>query len=505
VNAPLRKAGLVLVVLFGLLFLQLNVIMVLRADQYRNDTKHNNVRLLQEDYERQRGTITTVGGDVVVASSAPTLDSFKYLRSYPQAAAYAHVVGFRPVYGEMTGVEALENQTLNGTDSAFAADRLLEMFTGKKSNGGNVRLSIEPSVQEKAYDALTHNSTGSTKGAVVALDPATGAILAMISAPSFDPNPLVSHDYDTAEAAYQKLLADPNQPLLNRAVSETFPPGSAFKVIVAASALEHGLTPSSSLPGGVTYMAPGTTMPIKNASASIDAACVDQITLQDALRVSCNTAFARYCVEQSNAGTVKQVAQAFGFEQSEVLDGDSNNVLNVAASHTGDLTAADGSADPPTLAQSCIGQRDVRWTPLQAALVAASIADDGVQMRPYLIDSTLDADARLVYQVSPRDERRPVSSEVAGELRQMMDAVVHNGTGTKAQIDGFEVGGKTGTAQNDDAPDHGWFIGYARTSSGQPAVAVAVLIQNAGSGASAEAAAIAGQVMRAALAAKGLM
>ena len=129
-NAPLRKAGLVLVVLFGLLFLQLNLIMVVRADEYRNDTRHNNIRLLQQDYERQRGSITTVGGDVILAESSPTLDIFKYLRSYPQAEAYAHLVGYRPVYGEMTSVEALENSVLNGTDEAFTADRLLEMFTG---------------------------------------------------------------------------------------------------------------------------------------------------------------------------------------------------------------------------------------------------------------------------------------------------------------------------------------------------------------------------------------
>jgi penicillin-binding protein A len=232
--------------------------------------------------------------------------------------------------------------------------------------------------------------------------------------------------------------------------------------------------------------------------------CPDQISLRDALRISCNTAFARYGVEQLGAEELKRTAQAFGFESTPAFDQDADNRMAVASSHTGEMTGPDGSLDRPALAQSCIGQREVRWTPLQAALVAAAIANDGVQMRPYLIETIQDANLAPIWQAEPKDRARPVSSAVAGQLREMMAGVVSNGTGTNAQIDGFEVGGKTGTAQNGDAPDHGWFIGYARTGSGQPVVAVAVLIQNAGSGGSAEATAIAGQVMEAAIAAKGL-
>src|SRR5690606_29209418 len=177
--------------------------------------------------------------------------------------------------------------------------------------------------------------------------------------------------------------------------------------------------------------------------------------------------------------------------------------LAVAVSETGPMAGPDGSPDPAALAQSCIGQRDVAMTPLQGALIAATIANDGVQMRPYLIDTIQDANLVPIWRATPSSLRRPVTSAVAGQLREMMNAVVRSGTGTNARIDGFEVGGKTGTAQNGDAPDHGWFIGYARTTSGQPVVAVAVLIQNAGSGGSAEATAIAGEVMQAAIAAKG--
>jgi peptidoglycan glycosyltransferase len=498
-NAPLRKAGLVMILLFGLLFAQLNWITVVKADEYRNDTRHNSFRLLQQDYERQRGNIVVDGQ--AVALSAATADTFRYQRGYPYGGLYAHTVGYRPVYGEVTGIEAIENDILNGSASVFTADRLLEMLTGKKSNGGNVLLTLSHPVQETAYNALMNNRTGSQTGAVVALDPTTGAVLAMVSTPTFDPNPLVAHDFDTATDEYDRLLADPGRPLLNRAVSERFPPGSTFKVIVAAAALQQGLSPDSVLPGGESYTAPQTTVPIQNAPGVV---CPDEITLLDALRVSCNTAFARYGVEQLGTDTLKRVAREFGFETTPTFDRDEDNRMAVVASQTGPMTGPDGTPDPAALAQSCIGQRDVAMTPLQGALVAATIANDGVQMRPYLIDTIQDANLVPIWRATPSSLRRPVSSAVAGQLREMMNAVVRNGTGTNARIDGFEVGGKTGTAQNGDAPDHGWFIGYARTSSGQPVVAVAVLIQNAGPRGSAEATAIAGQVMRAAIAAKGL-
>jgi peptidoglycan glycosyltransferase len=231
--------------------------------------------------------------------------------------------------------------------------------------------------------------------------------------------------------------------------------------------------------------------------------CPQQIKLLDALRVSCNTAFSRYGVESLGADKLKAVSQAFGFESTPAIDRDDDNVLQVATSRTGDIRSPDGSTDRPALAQSCIGQREVRWTPLQGALVAAAIANNGNQMRPYLVDTLQNANLAPIWKADPKVERTPVSSSVAEQLRRMMESVVTSGTGTNARIDGFEVGGKTGTAQNGDAPDHGWFIGYAR-KNGQPVVAVAVLLQNAGSGGSAEATAIAGQVMKAAIAAKGL-
>jgi penicillin-binding protein A len=497
-NAPLRKAGVVMMVLFGLLFVQLNWVQVVKADEYRNDVENNQIRVQQQEYERQRGSIVVDGAPV--AQSVETKDTLKYLRTYPEKELYAHVTGYRPVNLAPTDIERMENDVLNGTADVFAADRLLEMFTGKKAQGGNVLLTLRKQVQETAYNALLNNKTSSKIGAVVAIDPATGAILGMVSTPSYDPNPLVQHDFDAAKAAFDQLEKDPAKPLLNRALSETFPPGSTYKVIVSAAALQNGLTPDTVLTGGDSYTAPDTTTPIRNSPGVI---CANQIKLIDALRVSCNTAFSRYGVEQLGADKLKAVSQSFGFESTPEVERDPDNVLQVATSHTGDMKAPDGSTDRPALAQSCIGQREVRWTPLQGALVAAAIANNGNQMRPYFIDTVQDANLTTIRKAEPKVARTPVSSGVAGQLRQMMEAVVASGTGTNARIDGFEVGGKTGTAQNGDAPDHGWFIGYAR-KNGQPVVAVAVLLQNAGSGGSGEATAIAGQVMKAAIAAKGL-
>ena len=492
-NAPLRKAGVVLIVLFGLLFLNLNYVQVIKASQYRNDTKNNQTRIKQQEYERERGAIIVDGQPV--AQSVPTKDALKFQRTYPGAAMYAHAIGYEPVHLGPTGMELIQGPFLSGLSDAFEYDRIIEALTGKEAASGSVRLTLRKAVQEKAYNALLNNSTASKVGAVVALDPTTGAILAMVSTPSFDPNPLASHDDDVANAAYDQYKKAPNSPLQNRATQETFPPGSTFKVVVSAAALQNGLTPDTELVGGTSYTAPDTTTPIKNSPGVV---CPDTITLQNALKVSCNTAFARMGVEKLGADKVKKMAQAFGFETAPTLSDDPDNDYNVAASATGSIANANGQTDPAALAQSCIGQREVRMTPLQGALIAASIANNGTMMRPYIVDSLLGPDLKAVQEADPQVWRNPVNDGVASQLRQMMDSVVSGGTGTGAKIDGYEVGGKTGTAQNGDAPDHGWFIGYAR-KDGLPVVAVAVLIQNAGSGGSAQATQIGGQVMQAAI------
>lgn len=493
-NAPLRRVGVVVLVLFGLLFANLNWVQAYKANEYR--TSPYNGRVQVAEYERQRGVVEAQGK--ALASSTETDGELKYRRGYPFKSLYAHVVGYKPVNLAATGIERAENEFLAGTDDKLIADRVRDMFTGEETSGGNVLLSLSLRAQQVAFEQLADNQVGADRGAVVALDPRTGAVQAMVSMPSFDPNPLASHDTNAAEAAHKKLLQDKAGPLKNRALGETQPPGSTFKVIDAAAALENGYNRDSLIPAGSTYQAPQTNQVIRNAAASI---CPEsRVTLQEALTESCNTGFARLGVTMGG-DVLKEKARDFGFEDDELtcgrLDGGG---LPVAASRTGDMQRPDGGEDPAAVAQSAIGQRDVRMTPMQGALIAATVANDGRQMKPYLVQQLLGPDRRPIETASPETLRRPIDSSVAQDLQQMMISVVEsgNGTGNRARINGYRVGGKTGTAQaGENDADHGWFIGFVMTNDGQPLSAVAVLLENAGSGGSSEATRIGGRVMRA--------
>lgn len=491
-NAPLRRAGVVILVLFGLLFANLNWVQAYKADKYRNSPYNGRVQVAE--YSRPRGVIEANGEPL--AESKATDERLKYLRIYPDKLVYAPVVGYKPVNGAATGIERSENDFLAGTSDRLAADRLLEMFTGDNSGGGNVVLSINNKTQQTAYKELLNNQRNVGKGAAVAIDPRTGAIQAMVSIPSYDPNPLVNHDPKAAQAAFDKLNKDPDKPLINRAIGETLPPGSTFKTIVAAAALQSGYTEDKMIPAGSVYSHNGAV--IRNAESETCPGSV--ISLKEALTESCNTGFAQLGVALG-ADKLKKTAQAFGFEQNDLTVGNlDGGGLPVAASHTGSIANADGSTDQGALAQSSIGQRDVRMTPLQGALIAATVADGGQQMRPYLVQRLLASDRSVVYTANPQVLRRPIDGTVAAAMKDMMVSVVQNGTGQKAQISGMTVGGKTGTAQNAvNANPHGWFVGFAIDQNGQPVSAVCVMLENVPGGhASAEAARIAGLIMKAA-------
>jgi peptidoglycan glycosyltransferase len=279
-------------------------------------------------------------------------------------------------------------------------------------------------------------------------------------------------------------------------LGQTLPPGSTFKTIITAAALQSGYKEDTQIPAGSEYRHAGAV--IRNAE---DEVCPSgRVTLKEALTESCNTGFAQLGVALGR-DKVKKTAQAFGFEQDDLkvgnLEGDG---LPVAASHTGDIANADGSPDQGALAQSSIGQRDVRMTAMQGALIAATVANNGQQMRPYLVQKQLASDRSQIYSANPKVLRTPIDSTVAAAMRDMMVSVVENGTGQRAKIPGFQVGGKTGTAQNAEAANpHGWFLGFAFNSAGQPVSAACVMLENVPGGhASAEAARIAGEIMQAA-------
>lgn len=492
-NAPLRRAGVVVLVLFAMLFVNLNWVQAYKADDYR--TSAYNGRVQVDEYTRPRGKISLP--NLVLAESKETTDNLKYLRTYPFGPQYAHILGYRPVNLGATDVERLEHDFLTGKSDIQAGERFWSLFTGDQPAAGIVQLTLSQAAQDTAYKELTTNRKKVTKGAVVALDPATGALLASVSMPSFDPNPLVQHNTKKAKAAYDALNSDPNRPLNDRALGEINPPGSTFKIITAAAAMtSDGLTPDSTIPAGDSYKPlPGSSFVLGNATGDD---CPDQMTLRDAFRKSCNTAFARLSVDKIGADKLSKMAQAFGFELEPHFVEDDKNILGVAASRTGSFVGPDGRVDNAVLAKSAIGQENIRMSPLQGALLAATVANGGRQMRPYVVERLQSADLSTRSETRPKELRRPIDDKVAAGLQDMMVAVVQDGTGKAAQISGMRVGGKTGTAENAvGEKEHGWFICWAMRSDGKPLISVAVFLENAGDGGNSEAARIARSVITA--------
>ncbi|GIJ47216.1 cell division protein FtsI [Virgisporangium aliadipatigenens] len=499
-NAPLRRVGVVTLVLFGMLFVNLNYVQGVKAKDYR--TSDYNARVQTAEYDVERGKI--IVGDTAVAESKETTDSLKYLRTYPGGEMYAHVVGFRGVNIGSSGVEKLEDEYLSGNSDAQFADRISEMFTGQKP-GGNVVLSLSKGAQETAWKELTGQKLSKT-GAAVAIDPRTGAILAAVSFPSYDPGPYASHDTKVAVDAKTKVESDKElKPSLNRAFSDRFPPGSTFKVITSAAALANGATPETVMQAGNNYQPPQTSnFSIKNSSQNT---CPEpSITLKQALTVSCNTSFARYAVESLGPDKLKEMGRNFGFEEIPHIERDDKNfAFGVAKSEMGTMSGPDGKVDPPALAQSAIGQREVKMTPLQGAMIAATVANNGSQMRPYLVQELKTYDLTTThFTAQPKELRRSCTPAISRDLQDMMVNVVENGTGKKARINGFKVGGKTGTADGaEEEGAHGWFIGFVMKDD-KPIIATAVFLQNAGKGGSGEAARISGEIMKSYIAEKGL-
>jgi peptidoglycan glycosyltransferase len=434
------------------------------------------------EYSRERGPILL--GSQTIAESTPTTDSLKYLREYGDGSTYAAITGFYSLVYGATGIESEANDVLAGNDSRFFVDRLQQLFANREPKGGAIRLTIDPEAQLAAMKALNGRT-----GAVVAIDPTTGAILALASSPSFDPNLLSSHDAQEIQNTYEELNADSNQPMLNRPLAMTLPPGSTFKLVTAAAALESGkYFAESELPGPTEINLPGTDVQLGNWNGK-SCGTDDVTTLRAALEISCNTAFAWLGMELG-ADAIGEQAQKFGFESEFEVP------------MTAAVSRFPTDLNKPQTAMSAIGQFDVRATALQMALVAAGIANDGVVMKPYLVSQILGPDLTVLQNTNPSAFGRAMSVENSKILRDMMVGVVTKGTASNARISGINVGGKTGTAENAPGePAHAWFVGLA--PSDQSKVAVAVVLQNGG-GASevsgnALAAPIAAAVMRAVL------
>lgn len=457
-NTPLRRLATVVVVMFVALMGATTWVQFVQAPSLNADQR--NVRTLYREYGNARGPI--VVADQAIATSVPIEDPFGYQRQYASGPLYAPITGYYSVVYQRSGIEEWMNTELNGSaDSLFYA-RLQDLVTGRQPQGASVQLTIDPVVQQAAWDAL-----GDQRGAVVAIDPTTGAILAMVSKPSYDPTALAGHDFAAVTEAWTALQADPAKPMDNRAIAgNTYPPGSTFKLITAAAALENGYGADTPVTAPRELQLPQSSSVLHNFGGSACSA-TGAVTLADALRISCNTAFAQIGLDLG-ADTLREQAQAFGF------DTPLNVPMKVTESHFPD------DPDAPQTALSAIGQYEVRVTPLQMAMVSATIANGGVPMQPYLVQTVRSQDLTVVDQAEPTELERAVSTATANALRDMMIGVVNDGTGRAAQIQGIQVAGKTGTAQtSEEAAPHAWFTAFAPADA--PRVAVAVIVENGGS------------------------
>ena len=461
-NKPIRTLSVFCLLLFAALLVNATYLQYVDAGSL--NAHSDNKRVRDAEFARKRGAI--VAGDTSVAESRKTSDQYVYQRYYKQPRKYAQLTGFYSyIYGR-SGVESSENQILSGSDPRLFVNRVVDLVGNSQPKGGSVTLTIDPKAQTAAYDGLRALGENVT-GAVVALQPSTGKVLAMVSSPTYDPNKLASHRFGDVSKAWSKLNADKLKPLLNRATQEVYPPGSTFKLVTSAAALSSGqYTPQTIVKGGTSLDLPQTTTNLVNENGSSCGG--DRITLTRALEVSCNVSYGSIGLKLG-AAALRQQAEKFGFDQTYL-----NDLPGQVASRF------PARPDPPQTALSAIGQYDVAATPLQMAMVAAGIADGGTVMRPYVVDEIRAPDLSVLEKTDPEAYRsNAVSASVARQLTQMMVSVVDNGTGTTAHIPGIKVAGKTGTAQSSpERPPYAWFVSFAPADD--PKVAVAVLVEDAG-------------------------
>jgi peptidoglycan glycosyltransferase len=457
-----RRAGTFCLLLVLLLAAQATRVQFFQAKGYNDNAANQRKAILR--YGQPRGAIL-VGGKSVTGSAA-TGGRYNYKRTYADGPGYVAVTGFSSqIYGN-TQLEGTEDALLSGTDTRLAGWAVWDAISRHQNPGGSVYTTIDPAAQQAAIQGL-----GSQKGAVAAIEPATGRILALASTPSYDPGSFAGSS--TADQdAWTTLQNDSDQPMLNRALRQTYPPGSTFKVVTAAAALTAGVVTDINAPTDAPYpyILPGTTTPLVNDTSACDTPGLD---LDTAMTLSCNSVLG-YLGVQTGLDRMVAMAEGFGFNDPR-LD------IPVRAARSN----FDTSMDQSQLALSSIGQFDTAATPLVMAMVAAGVADNGTVMYPQLVDKLAKSDGATVQLMRPRPYKQALSPSVAAQVQQLMTDVVANGTGGRAAIPGATVGGKTGTAQhgveNSGVP-YAWFISWAKPagSADVPPVAVAVVIADSG-------------------------
>jgi penicillin-binding protein A len=461
-SKPLRRLFIFFVLLFAALLVQLTYVQVYAAPKYK--VNPSNTRAIADEMRIDRGTILSSDGKQLAVSKQ---DGSFFDRSYPQGDLFSPWLGYNSLQYGRAGVERAYNEQLTGQTGMLSVTGYWDKILNRPHRGADLKLTVSYKVQKAAAQAL-----GRRKGAVVALDPTTGAILAMVAYPRSDPNQI--------DSLWKELNSDSDTPLVNRASQGLYPPGSVFKIIVAGAALSEGtVTESTPFDDTGQWLVGGYI--VHNYGNSV----YGKHDFTQAFAKSINTTFAKVGTGLG-ADTLARYATSFGFGAASPWP------LAGAAS----IFPDPASMDKAHVAQASFGQGKVLASPLEMALAAAGVANGGTIMKPYVLDSVLDSHGNALDKTRPSSWLQPLKPEVAATVRDLMVKVVTSGTGTSAALPGVQVAGKTGTAEVANAQPHAWFAGFAPAEN--PKVAVAVLVENGGTG-GAVAAPIARAVMAAAL------
>ncbi len=473
----IRRLGIAIVLLFSLLFAQLAYVQVFAADDIKSHPANFSRQLIAE-YNVQRGKILTADGLVLAESvPAPEGSRYRYERRYPQGDLYGYITGF---YSRIYGRSALEqsmNTYLSGEAPELAISTFSDLLLGRPKRGANIFVTVDPNLQEVARTAL-----GGNEGAVVAMDPRTGDILALYSTPGFDPSELSSGSDQEMRSAWKRLNADADKPLLALSHQELFLPGSSFKIVTASAALENGFGPESQWPNPHRLTLPLTNEELQNFGDDHCNGGSAQISMIEAFEESCNVTFAEIGLE---LGPERMSAQALGYGLCGTLPPERTTCEERPI--TFELPFENGrfpepeyfEQNDPLLAFSAIGLDNDLVNPLQMALIASAVANRGVMPQPRLVTEIRDSQGRVAREFGPGEVGRTISEESARALTEMMVAVVNNGSGYLAAIPGIQVAGKTGTATNGEgrAPN-AWFTAFAPAAN--PRIAVSVIVLDGG-------------------------
>jgi penicillin-binding protein A len=466
-NAPITRLYALLLVLFAALVGFTSYWAVFDSDTLKGETANRRPLILEQTVKR--GTIKTADG-VTIAESSPEGRGNPpiYVRHYPQGSVYGNPVGYSFVQSGQSGIERSENATLAGERNEFSS--ILDELRGVPQEGDNITLTIDSHAQQVATDALqsaiASNGIQGAGGAVVALDPSTGAVKAMVSLPGFDPNSV--QDPDTLK---QLNAEGSGAPLLNRATQSTYPPGSTMKVVTAAAALDSGeFTPSSVLSGASPQNIGG--VPLFNAGGEE----FGDIDMTTALTHSVNVYFAQVG-EELGTDTMVEYMKRFGFYSDPELDyPDSQMAPSGAYNSDGNLVTSDFDVGRVAIGQGGAEGQDLT-TPLQMAEVAATVANGGRLMQPTFVQQVTDPDGRVTQKLTPHVQSTAISPTTASQLTEMMTHVTQEGTAAGLTVaGGVPFAGKTGTAEIDvDAGiNQPWFIAFAPAEDPQVAVAATI-------------------------------